>query len=139
MENSSKGKKALRIVLAVLMMLIIAAVVFVVYRIFSVKNSLSPVGYWVATKAEYNDVTMTAEDASAMGYNGIGSFSLNKSGSCEVTLMGKDYEGKWKKYKSGMLIINCGKGCRLKAEISDNDGPEMEATDENYVVYTLKK
>ena len=139
MENGSKGKKALKIILAVLMILIIASAVFVVYRVYSIKNSLSPVGYWVVTTAEYNDVTMTAEDADAMGYNGIGSFTLKKSGECEVTLMGKDYTGTWKKKKSRSLTIDCGEGCRITAEIKDEDGPVMEATAENYIEYRLEK
>ena len=80
---------------------------------------------------------MTPEDADAMGYDGIGSFTLNKSGSCKVVMMGEEYEGSWKTSKGKSLVINCGKGHVFNATIDKN--AVMKATDESYIVYYLEK
>lgn len=136
-KSVRKRKKIGHVLMELLLLALIACFVGIVWFAFSVKTSSSPVGYWTITEASSNGVVMTPEDAEAIGLSKIGSALLYKSGKCKITIMDKEFEGKWTKEKSRSLTIRYGNGHVMKAQIdSDN---VMTATDENYVEYVLKK
>ena len=135
--KDNKKKAYGRQLLAVLLIMVIAAVAFAVGTAFSVKNSSSPVGYWVVKQATLNGIVMTSEDAEAIGLNQIGSISLKKSGKCEVSLMGDEFEGTWIINDDNSLTIKYGDEYTITAVIGDDS--VMTAKDESEVEYVLEK
>ena len=138
MDNkSNKRKKVVRMVIGTAMILVIAAFAFLVIMAFSIKGSDSPVGYWVVKEATSNGVVMTPQDAEAMGFNEIGSIRFDKSGSCKVTVLGKEDEGQWVDNENGTLTITYGENQIMTIELN-RDGT-ITAIDESYIEYLLEK
>ena len=118
-------------------MLILAAVLGFLILTMTVKNSSSPVGFWIIKEAASGDVVMTEEDAKAIGLTKIGAFRLDKSGDCSLVILESEYAGKWTEGDDGRLNINYGDGLVLYATI-DEEGV-MTATDDVSMRYTLEK
>lgn len=138
-EKKAAGKKRGigRKLLIVILLAILAVFVFFVGLIISVKNSSSPVGYWIIKQSASSEVTMTEEDAKAMGLNEIGSVRLDKSGDCRIVILNDEYEGKWTSDDNGTITISYGEEQTLTATI--NEEGVMTAQDNAMIEYTLEK
>lgn len=136
-KKKSFGRILLTVLLTVVLILLIAAIAFFMYVALSTKYSSEPVGYWVIKEMTSNEVTMTTGDAEAIGLDNIGSLSLNESGKCTLTLMGKKFEGTWEVNDDDVITINCGEEHTLTATI--DEGPVMTAHDESNIEYVLEK
>ncbi len=138
-STATEGKKRSihRIVITVILIAILAAAVGFGILVLSIKNSSSPVGYWVIKEGASSGVTMTQEDAEALGLNEVGSIRLDKSGDCEVTILGDEYKGKWTGDDDGNITITYGGDKTLTATIDDEG--IMKAHDELMMEYTLEK
>lgn len=137
--TAAEGKKRSvhKIVVTVILIAILAAAVAFGIMVLSIKNSSSPVGYWVIKEGASGGVTMTQEDAEALGLNEVGSIRLDKSGDCKVTILGEEYEGKWTGDDDGNITITYGEDKTLTATIDDEG--IMKAHDELMMEYTLEK
>lgn len=138
-STATEGKKRSihRIVITVILIAILAAAVGFGILVLSIKNSSSPVGYWVIKEGASSGVTMTQEDAEALGLNEVGSIRLDKSGDCEVTILGDEYKGKWTRDDDGNITITYDGDKTLTATIDDEG--IMKAHDELMMEYTLEK
>ena len=138
-STAAEGKKRSvhKIVITVILIAILAAAVAFGIMVLSIKNSSSHVGYWVIKEGASGGVTMTQEDAEALGLNEVGSFRLDKSGDCKVTILGEEYDGKWTEDDDGNLTITYGEDKTLTATIDDEG--IMKAHDELMMEYTLEK
>ena len=134
---AERKRRIHRKVLTFIMLAILAAVVGFGILVLSIKNSSSPVGYWVMKEGTSGGVTMTQEDAEAIGLNEVGSIRLDKSGDCKVTILGDEYEGKWTRDDDGNITITYDGGKTLTATIDDEG--IMKAHDELMMEYTLEK
>lgn len=132
-----KRRKRRRALMVVIMLAILAAFLFFVVMVIGIKNSSSPVGYWVIKESSSSGVTMNQEDAKAMGLNEIGSVRLDKSGDCKVVILNEESEGTWTSDDEGNITISYGEEKTLTATI--NDEGVMTAQDEHSIEYTLEK
>ena len=137
-KNSAKKKRsARRILITIILLAILAVVVYFAVLLISIKNSDSPVGYWVIKEGTSGDVTMTDEDAEAIGLNEVGSIRLDESGGCKVIILGEESEGTWTADDNGTITISYGDDKTLTATIDDEG--TMTAQGENQMEYTLEK
>ncbi len=135
-----KRRRVRRAIWTVILLAILAVVVYFAVLLISIKSSASPVGYWVIKESSSNGVTMTQEDAEAIGLSAIGSIKLNESGSCKVVILDEDFEGVWTSDDDGNITITYdadGEEKVLNATI-DDDG-KMTAHDDATMEYTLEK
>ena len=95
------------------------------------------VGYWIVQKVAAGDVVMKEEDAESIGLSAVGTIKLQKSGSCELDLLGEESKGKWKKAKNGTITITYGDDMTLTGSIDDKG--VMTLTDPQGAEYTLTK
>jgi hypothetical protein len=114
-----------------------AAEVTALIMIMTLASCGGPVGYWTIDEITTGDVVMTQDDAKALGFGIPGAFKLNKSGSCEIELLGDKYEGTWEQSKDGTITMKYGKDQSAKASIDDDN--IMTATDNKGTVYKLSK
>ena len=96
-----------------------------------------PVGFWKVDEVTAGDVVMTDDDASSIGLNAIGTVKLQKSGSCEVTMLGEESEGTWEQAEDGTITISYGEGLSLTGTI-DEEGV-MTLSDQQGSEYKLSK
>ena len=82
-------------------------------------------------------VVMKEEDAESIGLSAVGTIKLQKSGSCELDLLGEESKGKWKKAKNGTITITYGDDMTLTGSIDDKG--VMTLTDPQGAEYTLTK
>ena len=99
--------------------------------------SKGPVGFWKVTEAKAGDVLMTEEDAKSMGLSAVGTFKLNKSGDCEIELLGVEYTGEWKEAEDGSITVKYDKERVLTGSI--NDEGVMSLKDNEGTEYKLSK
>ena len=96
-----------------------------------------PVGFWKVDEVTAGDVVMTDDDAGSIGLNAIGTVKLQKSGNCEVTMLGEESAGTWEQAEDGTITINYGDGFTLTGTI-DEEGV-MTLSDLQGSEYKLSK
>ena len=82
-------------------------------------NTDPAIGYWVVDHAVAGEVVMTAEDAQSIGLPAVGTVKLQKSGNCEVVLIGDEHTGTWKHNDNGDIEVKCSDGLVLTGEIDE--------------------
>jgi hypothetical protein len=96
-----------------------------------------PVGYWKVTKIVAGDVVMSEEDAGTLGLTMLGSVKLQKSGKCEVVLLGEESEGEWTQDDDGTIKVTWGTNKEMSGKIMDAGNMKLQDTQGS--VYTLEK
>lgn len=132
-----KKHKVRRTVMILILMAMLAVVIYFAVLLLSVKNSTSPVGFWIIKESTSGEITMTEQDAKAMGLNEIGSVRLDENGTCSVIILGEESDGTWTSDDDGNVTVSYGEGKTLTATI-DEEG-KMTAQGENQMEYTLEK
>lgn len=95
------------------------------------------IGFWIVEKVTAGDVEMNEQDAASIGLNAVGTIKLQKSGKCEVNLLGEEAQGTWTQAQDGTITINYGSGLTLSGSIDDNG--IMTLTDPQGAEYVLDK
>lgn len=95
------------------------------------------IGFWIVEKVTAGDVEMNEQDAASIGLNAVGTVKLQKSGNCEVNLLGEESSGTWSQASDGTITIKFGKGLTLSGSIDDNG--VMTLTDPQGAEYVLEK
>jgi hypothetical protein len=114
---------------------IILILLFAVFLMVSCGDDV--VGFWTVDEIRIGDVVMDQEDASTLGYKRIGSFRLQKSGNCEVTLLDEECTGTWTQDEKNTIHLKYDEETTAEATI-DEDGI-MTLTDSDDVVMKLSK
>ena len=81
--------KAIKIITAIALIIMTAAATMVV---FTACSDDSAVGFWIVQKVTAGDVVMNEQDAESIGLNAVGTIKLQKSGKCELNLLGEDHQ-----------------------------------------------
>lgn len=126
--------KIIKRITAIALILMTAAAIMVV---FTACSDDSAVGFWIVQKVTAGDVVMNEQDAESIGLNAVGTIKLQKSGNCEINLLGEEATGKWEKAKDGTIIINYGDKQSLSGSIDDKG--VMTLTDPQGAEYILAK
>jgi hypothetical protein len=105
--------------------------------VFTACSDDPAVGFWIVQKVTAGDVVMNEQDAESIGLNAVGTIKLQKSGNCELNLLGEETTGKWKKAKDGKITINYGDKQTLSGSIDDSG--VMTLTDPQGAEYILAK
>lgn len=126
--------KAIKIITAIALIIMTAAATMVV---FTACSDDSAVGFWIVQKVTAGEVVMNEQDAESIGLNAVGTIKLQKSGKCELNLLGEETKGKWGKAKDGTITINYGDKQSLTGSI--NDKGIMTLTDPQGAEYILAK
>jgi hypothetical protein len=126
--------KAIKRITAIALILMTAAATMVV---FTACSDDPAVGFWIVQKVTAGDVVMNEQDAESIGLNAVGTIKLQKSGNCELNLLGEETTGKWKKAKDGKITINYGDKQTLSGSIDDSG--VMTLTDPQGAEYILAK
>lgn len=95
------------------------------------------IGFWIVEKVTAGNVEMNEQDAASIGLNAVGTVKLQKSGKCEVNLLGEEAQGTWTQAQDGKITINYGKDLTLSGSIDDNG--VMTLTDPQGAEYVLEK
>ena len=103
--------------------------------VFALASCGGILGKWRLVEVTAGDITMTEDDVNDMGID-AGFVKINKSGSCQLNILGDEYEGTWTQAEDGALTINYGDDLSATGTI---DGKTMSLTDVNGSEYTLKK
>lgn len=96
-----------------------------------------PVGYWKIDTVEAGEVTMGIEDAKSIGLPMVGAVKLQKSGNCEVTLLGEESKGTWEQAEDGTITVNTENDAVYTGSIGEDK--VMTLSDAQGVKYTLEK
>lgn len=126
--------KTIKRITAIALILMTAAAIMVV---FTACSDDSAVGFWIVQKVTAGDVVMNEQDAESIGLNAVGTIKLQKSGNCEINLLGEEATGKWEKAKDGTITINYGDKQSLSGSIDDKG--VMTLTDPQGAEYILAK
>lgn len=126
--------KAVRRITTIALIIMTAAAAMVV---FTACSDDSAVGFWIVEKVTAGDVVMNSQDAESIGLNAVGTIKLQKSGNCELNLLGEESKGKWKQAKDGTITISYGDKQTLTGSI--NDKGVMTLNDPQGAEYVLKK
>lgn len=129
-------KKKARTAAAALMMVIIIAFIGIAAVALVTKNSDAAVGYWKIKEVSVFGTVMTEKDAEKIGLSEIGYIRLNRSGSCTLALLGREYEGSWTEADDGTLTIRYGEDKTITAVIKEG---VMTAEDGSSAQYKLEK
>jgi hypothetical protein len=126
--------KAIKRITAIALILMTAAATMLV---FTACSDDAAVGFWIVQKVTAGDVVMNEKDAESIGLNAVGTIKLQKSGNCELNLLGEEATGKWEKAKDGTITINYGDKQSLTGSI--NNKGIMTLTDPQGAEYILAK
>ena len=126
--------KTIKRITAIALILMTAAAIMVV---FTACSDDSAVGFWIVQKVTAGDVVMNEQDAESIGLNAVGTIKLQKSGGCELNLLGEESEGTWEKAKDGTITIKYGEDQALTGSIDDEG--IMTLKDAQGAEYTLAK
>ena len=126
--------KIIKRITAIALILMTAAAIMVV---FTACSDDSAVGFWIVQKVTAGDVVMNEQDAESIGLNAVGTIKLQKSGNCEINLLGEEATGKWEKAKDCTITINYGDKQSLSGSIDDKG--VMTLTDPQGAEYILAK
>lgn len=80
---------------------------------------------------------MSGQDAESIGLSAIGTIKLQKSGKCEVNLLGEEATGTWEQAKDGTITISYGDSLSLSGTIDDKG--VMTLSDPQGAEYKLSK
>ena len=80
---------------------------------------------------------MNEQDAQSIGLNAVGTIKLQKSGNCEVNLLGEESEGTWEKADDGTITVKYGEDLTLTGSIDDEG--VMTLLDPQGAEYVLTK
>lgn len=127
-----KNKKRTAAVIALILVLTIAGSI-----VFTACSSDPAVGFWIVEKVTAGDVVMNEEDAQSIGLNAVGTIKLQKSGNCEVNLLGEETTGTWTVAEDGTLTITYDGEMTLTGSIDENN--VMTLTDPQGAEYVLSK
>ena len=127
--HSRKGRQAV-------ITLILAAVIISSVALTACGTNPA-VGFWIIDKVTAGDVVMTEKDASGIGLNAVGTIKLQKSGNCEVTLLGEEATGTWEQAEDGTITITYNGDQTLSGSIDDEG--VMTLTDPQGAEYILTK
>lgn len=127
-----KNKKRTAAVLALILTITTASVL-----VFTACSSDTPVGFWIVEKVTAGDVVMNEQDAQSIGLNAVGTIKLQKSGNCEVNLLGDETTGTWTQAEDGTLTITYDGELSLTGSIDENG--VMVLTDPQGAEYVLTK
>lgn len=105
--------------------------------IFTACSADKAVGFWIVDKVTAGEVEMDSKDAQNIGLNAVGTVKLQKSGKCEVNLLGEESGGKWIKSNDGTITIAYGDNLKLTGSINDNG--TMTLLDPQGAEYVLSK
>ena len=97
----------------------------------------SAVGFWIIQKVTAEDVVMSEEDAKSFGLTAVGSLKLQKSGICQLNLLGEEYSDTWKRAGDGTITVKIDEEMTLTGSV-DDDGV-MQLTDPQGTEYILSK
>ena len=101
-------------------------------------SQASPVvGFWVINNVKAGDVMMDAKDAESIGLTAIGTVKLQKSGKCELDLLGEESKGTWKQADDGTITIKYGDDLTLSGTVDDKG--IMTLKDPQGTEYSLSK
>ena len=126
--------KAVRRITTIALIIMTAAAAMVV---FTACSDDSAVGFWIVEKVTAGDVVMNSQDAESIGLNAVGTIKLQKSGKCELDLLGEKSEGTWKQAKDGKIEIQYGDDLKLTGSVDDEG--IMTLQDPQGAEYKLKK
>lgn len=127
-----RNKKKIAAIIAI-MLITAAAGIFV----FAACSGNPAVGFWIVDEVTAGDVVMNQKDAQSVGYNAVGTVKLQKSGKCEIVLLGEETTGKWNQASDGTITINHGDKQTLTGSI--NEDGIMTLVDPQGTEYVLSK
>ena len=116
--------------------IITAVIAIMVFVLAGCDNG--PVGYWQIEKVTAGDIVMKQEDASSIGMATVGAIKLQKSGNCEVELLGEESTGTWTQDDDGSLTITYGDENLVLTGSIDDEGV-MTLADDQGQEYVLSK
>ncbi len=87
--------------------------------VFTACSSNPAVGFWIVDKVTAGEVVMNEQDAQSIGLNAVGTIKLQKSGNCEVNLLGEESEGTWVQADDGTITVTYGEDLTLTGSIND--------------------
>ena len=102
---------------------------------------MAVLGKWRISQVTAGDVVMTQEDIVEMGLD-VGYIKFNKSGSCDINLVGDEYEGTWTASGEGANpgnTIQVVYGDGLSGTATFDENKVMTFTDSQGATYTLSK
>ena len=111
-----KRTKTAAIIAVMLILVGSAAVLFT-----ACSNDNPAIGFWIVDKVTAGEVVMNETDAKSIGLNAVGTIKLQKSGNCEVVLLGEEAEGKWKQASDGTITITYGDNQTLTGSIDKDE------------------
>ena len=117
------------------LLLVISLIAVITICACSVSDSV--VGFWVIQKITAGDIVMEEDDAQSLGLTSIGTIKLQKSGNCEVDLLGEKSEGTWEQAEDGTITIKYGNDMTLSGTIDDKG--IMTLDDPQGTEYSLSK
>ena len=117
--------------------IIAALIIMAISAVTLTACSSGPVGFWIVDQVTAGEVVMTGEDAASIGLNAVGTVKLQKSGNCEVVLLGEEAVGKWEQASDGTITVTCGDELTLTGSIDDEG--RMTLTDPQGAEYVLSK
>ena len=127
-----KNRKRTAAIIAIVLVMTIAGTL-----VFTACSSNPAVGFWIVDKVTAGDVVMNEQDAQNIGLNAVGTIKLQKSGNCEITLLGDEASGKWEQAADGTITVTYGDGLTLTGSI-DEEGV-MTLLDPQGSEYVLTK
>lgn len=102
---------------------------------------IAVLGKWKIVEVAAGDVVMTQDDLADMEMD-VGYIKLNKSGSCEINLLGDEFTGSWNASGKGAepgndIVIVYGDNLEGTAEFDESG--QMKFKDSQGSLYTLIK
>ena len=116
---------------------VLALVIVLCLALTSCSGSDAAVGYWIVNHAVAGEVVMDEQDAASIGLPAVGTVKLQKSGNCEVVLIGEEHTGTWNYSNDGEITIICEDDFTLTGSIDDEG--VMTLTDVQGSEYKLSK
>ena len=121
-----------RIITVILTVVLIAAI-----ALTACSKADNVVGFWVINTVTAGDVEMDSKDAESIGLTAIGTVKLQKSGKCELELLGEASEGTWEQAEDGTITIKYGNDLTLSGTVDDKGVMTLE--DPQGTEYSLSK
>jgi hypothetical protein len=127
-----KNRKKTAAIIALILTMAVAGTI-----VFTACSSDPAVGFWVVNQVTAGDVVMNEKDAQSIGLSAVGTIKLQKSGNCEVVLLGEETAGKWEKAADGTITVTYGENLTLTGSIDDEG--VMTLLDPQGAEYVLSK
>ena len=124
---------AMKRIIAVMLTVVLTAAI----ALTACSQSDPVIGFWVINHVTAGDVEMNAKDAESIGLTAIGTVKLQKSGNCEIELLGEKSEGTWEQAEDGTITIKYGNDLTLSGTVDDKGVMTLE--DPQGTEYSLSK